>query len=271
MALVIDACAAQHQGDRKEQQDRVLIVPHTNLRGVALAVVADGMGGHTGGALAADQMVHTARQNLTQFSPEEETPEKMLRSCLHEAHMLIKASRLMNEMNPHSTVVMMLIQPGRMSWLHCGDSRLYHFRDKALIGRTKDHSYVEQLLSRGRITPEQALVHPSRNVLLTSVGGNDEPLFDYAETTDLQSGDAYVLCSDGLWAYFSDEELGGIVASHTAREACEKLVDQARLRAGGHGDNLSIAIVKLKEKEVAAKPKPFPGFAGRPQQKVGSV
>jgi len=68
MAIAIDACAAQHQGDRKEQQDRVAILPHARRKGVALAVVADGMGGHTGGALAAEQVVHTAKTNLTSFS-----------------------------------------------------------------------------------------------------------------------------------------------------------------------------------------------------------
>ena len=247
MALVIDACAAQHQGDRKEQQDRVLIVPHTNLRGVALAVVADGMGGHTGGALAADQMVHTARQNLTQFSPEEETPEKMLRSCLHEAHMLIKASRFINEKDPHSTAVLLLLQPGRVSWAHSGDSRLYRFRGDRLMFRTTDHSYVEQLVAQGKISAEQALVHPNRNILLTSLGGVERPLIDFGEAEDLQAGDAFLLCSDGLWGYFSDSELGGVVAAFSAREACDTLINRARTRAKGEGDNISVAILKLVE------------------------
>ena len=71
MSVAIDACAAQHQGDRKEQQDRVAILGHARLKGVALAVVADGMGGHTGGALAAEQVIHTAKNNLNHFSPKE--------------------------------------------------------------------------------------------------------------------------------------------------------------------------------------------------------
>jgi serine/threonine protein phosphatase PrpC len=75
MPLTIDACAAQHQGDRKEQQDRVAIFPHRRLKGVALAIVADGMGGHTGGALAAEQVVHTAKNNLDHFAPADETPQ----------------------------------------------------------------------------------------------------------------------------------------------------------------------------------------------------
>lgn len=247
MPITVDACAAQHQGDRKEQQDRVAILPHARKRGVALAVVADGMGGHTGGALAAEQVIHTARNNLDHFSPEDESPQCLLENSMREAHTMIKASRFMNEKDPHSTAVMLLIQPGQITWAHCGDSRLYHFRGSRLLGRTVDHSYVEHLVAVGRITPEQALTHPNRNVLLTSLGGQDEPKFDFAETADVAAGDAFVLCSDGLWGYFDDEELATLVAANSARNACEILIDQARKRAGGGGDNLSLAVIKLVE------------------------
>ena len=132
MALMIDACIAQHQGDRLEQQDRVALMPHPKGGGVALAVVADGMGGHTGGALAAQQVLHTAESNLGRFSARLEKPKDLLESSLHEAHVLIKASRFINEMDPHSTAVMLLLQPGKISWAHCGDSRMYCFRGEYL-------------------------------------------------------------------------------------------------------------------------------------------
>jgi PPM family protein phosphatase len=247
MAIAVDACAAQHQGDRKEQQDRVAILPHARKRGVALAVVADGMGGHTGGALAAEQVVHTAKTNLDQFSSSDENPQLMLENAMREAHTMIKASRFMNEMDPHSTGVMLLLQPGKITWGHCGDSRIYHFRGNKLVERSVDHSYVEYLVSTGKITAEQALTHPNRNVLLASLGGQDDPKVTLSETVDLVSGDAFVLCSDGLWAYFDDEELGTLVAQNSARQACEILIDMARRRANGSGDNLSLAIIKLIE------------------------
>jgi len=262
MAITIDACAAQHQGDRKEQQDRVAILAHPRKRGVALAVVADGMGGHTGGALAAEQVVHTAKNNLAHFSSSEESPHSMLKNSMLEAHTMIKASRFINEKDPHSTAVMLLLQPGRITWAYCGDSRLYHFRGLQLLGRTVDHSYVEHLVAVGKITPEQALTHPNRNVLLTSLGGQEEPKFDFAETEDLRGGDAFVLCSDGLWAYFSDAELAQLVAENSARAACEILIELARKRAEGSGDNVSLAIIKLVE-IVPATVKPPTGFVRR--------
>ena len=258
MPITIDACVAQHQGDRKEQQDRVAIVPHPKGGGVALAVVADGMGGHTGGVLAAQQVIHTARNNLDHFSARTESAGAMLEASINEAHMMIKASRFMNEKDPHSTAVMLLLQPGKVSWAHCGDSRLYRFRGDQLVFRSTDHSYVEQLVRQGKITPEQALVHPNRNILITPLGGGEPPKIDVGEASDLQGGDSFLLCSDGLWGYFREAEIGGVIAAHTAREASELLISRARARAHGEGDNISVAILKLAEVPPAKKPAAFP-------------
>ena len=256
MPLNIDACVAQHQGDRKEQQDRVALLPHPKGGGVALAVVADGMGGHTGGILAAQQVIHTARNSLEQFSARSECPRDMLQASINEAHMLIKASRFINEKDPHSTAVMLLLQPGKVSWAHCGDSRLYRFRGDRPSFRTTDHSYVEQLVAKGKISPEQALVHPNRNILVTSLGGGDTPRIDFGHADDVQAGDSFLLCSDGLWGYFGDAELGGVIAAYSAREASELLVSRARARAQGEGDNVSLAILKFFEAPPVKKTYP---------------
>lgn len=259
MPITIDACFAQHQGDRLEQQDRVAIMAHPKAKGIALAVVADGMGGHTGGALAAEQVVHTARNNLAHFSPTEDSPQHMLESSLLEAHTMIKMSRFMNEKDPHSTAVMLLLQPNRVSWSHSGDSRLYWFRNDRPMFQTRDHSYVEHLIAQGKLKPEDAETHPYRNVLLTSLGGREPPKSTYGETTEFLGGDSFLLCSDGLWGYFDAAEMGGVIAAFSAREACEVLLQRARGRARGEGDNCSLAIIKFKEVE-APKPRIAPRF-----------
>ena len=233
------SAALSHTGKvRSNNQD-------SGYAGSNLFIVADGMGGHTGGTLAAQQVIHTAGSNFGQFSARSESPRDLLESSLNEAHVLIKASRFINEKDPHSTAVMLLLQPGRASWAHCGDSRLYHFRGERLKFRTTDHSYVETLVAKGRITPEQALVHPNRNILLTSLGGNEPPRIDHGETSDVQAGDAFLLCSDGVWGYFGDAELGSLVAAYPAREASDRLIDRARKRAQGDGDNASLIVIKL--------------------------
>ena len=253
MPITIDACVAQHQGDRREQQDRVAILPHPRGGGVALAVVADGMGGHTGGVLAAQQVVHTARDNLERFSARSESARTLLEASLNEAHMLIKASRFINEKDPHSTAVMLLLQPGKVSWAHCGDSRFYRFRGDRLIFCSTDHSYVAQLVVQGRVTPEQALIHPHRNILLTSLGGIEAPKIAFGEADDLQAGDTFLLCSDGLWGYFTDQELAWVIdGASSAREASELLIDRARAMGDGDGDNISLAILKLVEAQPAS-------------------
>jgi serine/threonine protein phosphatase PrpC len=242
---MIDACVAQHQGDRKEQQDRVALLPHPKSGGVALAVVADGMGGHTGGALAAQQVLHTATTNFEQFSMSGDSAKTLLESTFNEAHMLIKASRFINEKDPHSTAVMLLLQPGQASWAYCGDSRMYWFRGERLLFRTTDHSYVETLVAAGRMTAEQALVHPYHNILTSTLGASEPPTIEHGNADDLRPGDAFVLCSDGLWGYFSDAEIGAVVATYSARRASDVLINRARTRAHGDGDNASLVIIKL--------------------------
>ena len=204
-----------------------------------------------------------AKTNLDHFAGRDESAQCLIENAMLEAHAMIQTSRFLKEKDPHSTAVLMLLQPGKATWGHCGDSRLYRFRGGRPLFRSVDHSYVEHLLQTGRITEQEAATHPNRNVLLASLGGQDEPKVSLDEVTELCAGDAFVLCSDGLWGYFDDLELGTLVADNTARQACEILIDKARQRANGGGDNLSLAIIKLIEALPPTKPAPPAGFVRR--------
>lgn len=249
VALSVETCVAQHIGDREEQQDRVALLPHPTRRGLALAVLADGMGGHTGGGIAAEQVIHKARQNFEAYAPACETPAQLLRGIVEEAHVVIKLTRFTSEKDPHSTACVLLFQPGRVDWVHSGDSRIYHFRGDRLMARTADHSLVNELMRQGKISEREALTHPRRNVLLGCLGAERPPTIDHGHAEPLVAGDVFLLCSDGLWAYFSDAELGGVLAAHAPRAAAELLVQRARARARGKGDNLSLAIIKLVDRK----------------------
>lgn len=247
MALVIETCTAQHIGDRAEQQDRLGIYAHLRAKGTLLAVLADGMGGHTGGALAAEQVLHSARQNFDALVPNPSNVHEILASAIADAHDAIKLTRYTSEQDPHSTACLLVLQPGRADWAYCGDSRIYHFRDGRRLARTTDHSYVMDLVRKGLITEAQAEQHPNKNILLSCLGDHEPPKVDVGESSPLVAGDAFLICSDGLWAYFSDEELGRALNEFPARQAAETLINTARSRARGRGDNCSLAIIRVRE------------------------
>lgn len=245
MGLIVEACAASHIGDRLEQQDRVVIRAHPRIKGVLLVALADGMGGHSGGALAAEQVLHAAWQNFAAGNATGAAVAEVLRDAIEDAHQGIKLTRYTSEQDPHSTACILVLQPGRADWAHCGDSRLYHFRDGRLLARTADHSYVGELVRHGFLTEAQAETHPNRNVLTSCLGDHDPPRVELGVTAPLVAGDVFMLCSDGIWAHFTDEELGRTVVQFAPRRAAEVLIDTARGRAKGRGDNCTLAILRL--------------------------
>ncbi|RYY98490.1 MAG: serine/threonine-protein phosphatase, partial [Comamonadaceae bacterium] len=171
----------------------------------------------------------------------------VLKQIVHEAHLVIKLTAISSEQEPHSTVAAFLINPdGQCHWVHAGDSRIYHFHGNRLVRRTMDHSYVQLLVDRGELTEEEANVHPQSNILMGCLGAEEDPPADLHFISQLRPGDTLMACTDGVWHYFSAEELGSVLASLSPREATEFLVEKARSRAHGGGDNLSLVIVKLE-------------------------
>ena len=244
----LTAATGIHRGDREYQQDQVAIFTHPRAAGCLLAVLADGMGGRSGGRKASDQVMMTAKQLFERYSPEVDDAPSMLKQIAQEAHIVIRLTAISAEQEPHSTIALYLTNPGADShWLHAGDSRIYHFSSGRMMKRTMDHSYVQALVDRGEITEEEAQSHPQSNILMGCLGTEKEPPIDSHSIAKLQPGDSLLACSDGLWHYFTDAELGSVLTALSAREASEFLVDKARLRAKGSGDNLSLAIVKVEE------------------------
>jgi serine/threonine protein phosphatase PrpC len=249
----IEAGTGQHIGDRKEQQDRAALFAAPKAPGYMMAVLADGMGGLSGGALAAEQVIRTAQLNFERFTPATDSVEAMLDTIGHEAHTVIKLSGMSAEKQPHSTMVILVLTPdGSAIWAHVGDSRLYRFDGPNFAERTVDHSFVEKLISEGKLTPEEAKNHRLSNLLANVLGASTTNLFVTIRRYEgLKAGDTFLLCSDGLWHYFNDVELGAALAMNSPRDASEMLIKKVRERsAGTNGDNCTMAIVKL----VAVQP-----------------
>ncbi|MBB1074612.1 serine/threonine-protein phosphatase [Rhodoferax sp. 4810] len=249
----ITASTGIHKGDRDYQQDQVRLLSHQHTKGCVMAVLADGMGGRSGGRKASDQVMMTAKQLFDRYSPATDDPVTMLNQLVLEAHTVIKLTAISTEEEPHSTIAVFVINPdGSCHWAHAGDSRIYHFHGKQLVTRTKDHSYVQTLVNKGELTAEEANFHPQSNILMGCLGTEKEPPLQNHSIAKLQPGDSLVACSDGLWHYFTDAELGSVLAALSAREASEFLVDKARLRAKGSGDNLSLVVIKVEESAAKA-------------------
>ena len=236
----IDAGTGQHIGDRSEQQDRIALLAAPRAPGYMMAVLADGMGGASGGVMAAEQAIKTARQAFDHFSPVTDDVEQMLHAIASEIHTLIKLSTLTSEMRPQCTLVMLVLTPEQTAiWGHAGDSRLYRFAGPNLADRTVDHTQAAAATA--------AAQHGQPGVLLNALGQSGaEPVLSIGRCAGLKEGDAFLLCSDGMWQYASDAEFGAAIAMNAPRDAAQMLIKKARERApAGEADNCTLGIVKL--------------------------
>ena len=243
----ITASTGIHKGDRDYQQDQVNLLTHARVPGCLLGIVADGMGGRSGGRKASDQVMLTAKQLFERYAPATDDAPSTLKQIIEEAHTVIKLTAISAEQEPHSTLAAFLINPGGdCHWAHTGDSRIYHYRGNKLVHRTVDHSYVQTLVDKGEISDAEANVHPQSNVLMGCLGTEESPPIGQHFIPKLQPEDSLLACSDGVWHYFSDSEMGSALSMLSPREATEFLIQKARTRARGGGDNLSLVIVKLE-------------------------
>ncbi len=243
----IEAGTAQHIGSRSEQHDRVILMTSKTAPGYVLAVLADGLSGHQGGKMAAEQVMHTVKQLFDMFNPQRTSLPQLLHNMVTEAHTMIKLLGISSQSEPHSTFVALILTPeGNAIWAHVGDSRLYRFNGKQFIDHTTDEAYIESLLADGKLTREAAKNHRRSAILVNAFGTTlREPFVTIGEKKGLLPGEAFLLCSDGLWHYFADKELGAAIALKSPREAAEMLIEKAQERAQGKGDNCSMVIVKL--------------------------
>jgi protein phosphatase len=245
---------------REENQDSV-----RNGR-VALGqflLVADGIGGYKGGAVASRMVVECFQQVLSGL-PQDYAPDQAIRDACAHANATVVAQAALPD-SPYkrmgSTVVMALIVQdanGIRAWIgHVGDSRAYLLRDGRLSRITNDHSAVQALLNRNLITPEEAQNHPDASVLTRSLGHHPEVEIDI-EMVPLAVGDSLLLCSDGLWGFVPEAEIERAVADPglTLEAAAQALLDLA-LNAGGH-DNIGIELARVTLPPVVEAPAPPP-------------
>lgn len=209
-------------------------------RDSAMLVLADGMGGHPQGEVAAQLALQTIAglfQKLAQ--PKLLDVASFLSDAVMAAHRQILQYATSKGMldSPRTTIVLAVVQAGNVSWTHCGDSRLYWVRDNALLKRTRDHSFAEQTSISA--TDLKKLGRPNRNVLFTCLGSPIKPVFSVSSPMSLQQGDKLMLCSDGLWSSLSEDEIIFELSQNAVDCAVPDLVEKALRKAGDASDNVT--------------------------------
>jgi serine/threonine protein phosphatase PrpC len=232
-------------GGREENQDRVTVAVSEQA---ALLVVADGMGGHAHGARAAQVTQQTIIESFWRTPQPLFDPLGFLHSTLGRAHdEVVKLGlTLPLEQRPRATCAVCLIQQRASWWAHVGDSRLYHFRNGALMARSRDHSHVELLLREGLISADQAHNHPMRNFVECCLGGDPiMPDMSLSRRRPLQANDVVMACTDGLWGTLKDEEMiAELSGPGPLRQKLLTLGERAIKRAGAGSDNTTAAAVR---------------------------
>lgn len=249
---------ASHIGDRRHNQDRVA---YAYSNEALLLVLADGMGGHLHGELAASLTIDTFVESFGRLAhPRIEDPRSFISETMRHAHERIMRLPHDRDMGgfPGTTCVAVVVQDDMIHWGHAGDSRLYLLRDGAVIARTRDHSVVQYYFDQGIISAEQARNHPQRNQITHCLGGiGDAFRTEQGLSVAMQSGDVLLLVSDGLWGPLSDQELVESFAFRPVTEALDALIVQALMRASGHSDNVTGIAVRWGGSETvhnAAEP-----------------
>lgn len=233
------------RGGREKNEDRM---GYCYTREAGLFVLADGMGGHPEGEVAAQ----IALQTMSSFFQRDAKPQlpavpSFLSSGVMAAHHQIirYASEHGLLDTPRTTLVAGLVQAGELHYVHCGDSRLYVVRDGALLTRTRDHSYMEAQANAGA-----SLEGVNRNVLFTCLGSTVRPMFDVAGPIRLREGDKVLLCSDGLWGAVDDDAITATLSAMPVAEAVPALVEMALTDAGEHSDNVTVLAMEWETPAV---------------------
>lgn len=228
------------QGPRQYNQDRLA---YSYSKDALLLVLADGMGGHRNGEIAAHLAVKTLTEAFERLAvPTLSSPAKFLIDHIQQVHDMIENVTQSEDLieSPRTTIVAAIIQRGYLYCAHVGDSRLYHFRNGHLLFRTEDHSVVQSLYKKGMISKEEMATHPYKNKIYNCVGGETPPQIDLSDRHELLEGDTVLLCTDGVWGVLDDQRIKEIMQQNkTIIDVTTELMDSAEFASDEKGDNMS--------------------------------
>ena len=237
-------------GNRVVNEDRIGVAEHDNA---VLLVLADGMGGYSGGQIASKALVNRMLREFQRSKLPTDDPVAYLKDLITDAHLAIlrAGSEQYPPIEPRTTCVVCLIQDNCAWWAHVGDSRLYLFRGGKPFMRTTDHSKIEEMRRKGKLTVEEMDHHPQRHLVTRCVGYQKHPpVATVSDKIPLEKYDMILLCSDGLWGPLSDEDLADTLTQNTLGQAVERIAYQAEFRSYPEADNISVITFRWISDEI---------------------
>ena len=241
----IESWAKTHEGRVRDHNEDSFCAKE----GQGLWAVADGMGGHEGGEWASAKLI----EKLDGVEPAKDVDEAAERvaEAIRSANraILLEAGRRRRQMG--STIVTLLVQDQHYAVLWVGDSRAYLLRDGELRQLSRDHSQVQEMVERGILSAEDAVGHPMGHILSRAVGVRDEVQIDKVDG-EVQAGDIFLLCSDGLHGYVPEQEIARLLARGSPEEAPDELVELTL--ANGAPDNVTVVAVWASEPTLISLP-----------------
>lgn len=244
---MIEYASVSKTGEKPRNEDAVRVFINRPLRTYGF-VLADGLGGHDNGDLASNfaaDCVGAAIENTDRIDAD------FLAQCFQIAQDMLMDEKERRSLNSiKTTLVILLITDGVARWGHIGDSRLYHFREGRLVGRTMDHSLPQMLALSGQIREADIRRHPERSVLLRAMGADwNSPAYEIDQSgLTVQPGDSFLLCSDGFWDWIDERAmLRCMKTEHSAFSALQRMTAEVTAAGTGRGmDNYSAILANIR-------------------------
>ena len=244
VSYLVPAAITDTGCERELNEDRYAVIESPSGIGW---FVCDGMGGASGGELAAQLAIDAIRRSL-ESSPCR-NPEIALREAISEANRVIVLRRQNQAFaNMGTTVLGVVIRGDELAIAHVGDSRAYLIRDDSIQQITHDHTLVQEMVDKGDLLQQDALSHPQAHILTKCLGseialGLDPKTYWIWQTLSAQGQDFLLLCTDGLYSLVDEDEMANLVSSNTPQDACVQLVELAKQRGGF--DNITLAVLPI--------------------------
>jgi serine/threonine protein phosphatase PrpC len=234
----VESCGMSHAGRIRDlNEDRYLVKADSGV-----FAVADGMGGHDAGEIASTSIVeHLKSIGIPSSAPDLRARFEDRVTLANREIRRISAMRQAGTIG--STLAALLAFEHQYACMWAGDSRIYMLRDGHFSQLSRDHTEVQDLLDKGLLSPAEAATWPRRNVITRAIGAMDDPMLDIAHGK-IQPGDRFLICSDGLTAHVSDEEIRDTLGARSAEGACKALIELTLER--GATDNVTVVAVQFR-------------------------